>query len=94
MLFVILISFANCCFATTTETAPLELLFPDLKYEVKDRYGRTEIKYHYAVIEVHQATRIGFIKGYDDGTFRPFDPIKRSEFTKMLILFNICFYEK
>ena len=85
MLFVILTSFISCCYASAT-TGTIELLFPDLAYEVKDRNGKVQVKYHYAVREVHQATRIGFIQGYDDGTFRPFDSIKRSEFVKMLIV--------
>ena len=86
MLFVILTSFISFCYASDTAAPNIELLFPDLKYEVKDKMGRVTFKYYYAIREVHQATRIGFIQGYDDGTFKPFDSIKRSEFVKMLIV--------
>ena len=35
---------------------------------------------------IKQAVGIGVIQGYPDGTFKPHDSIKRSEFAKMLIV--------
>ena len=79
ILFVILTSFLSFCCAEQFD-------FPDL-YKVEiDRSGREIIVPHYAVREIKQATKIGVIHGYDDGTFKPYDSIKRSEFLKMLIV--------
>ena len=40
---------------------------------------------HEARREILIAARVGFIEGYEDGTFRPDNPITRSEFIKMLM---------
>lgn len=40
---------------------------------------------HEAKREILMAARVGFLEGYEDGTFKPDDPITRAEFIKMLM---------
>lgn len=40
---------------------------------------------HEAKPEILKAARVGFLEGYEDGTFKPDDPITRAEFIKMLM---------
>ena len=59
--------------------------YPDLTWITKDKNVREVVNVHFATREITQATNIKVMEGYPDGTFRPDDPIKRSEFIKMLI---------
>ena len=60
--------------------------FPDLTTEV---YNKDTKKYdkidHAYKRDILIAARIGFLEGYEDGTFKPDNPITRSEFIKMLM---------
>ena len=63
--------------------------FPDLIEEVINPTTRKVTK----VInpnrrEILMAARGGFIEGYEDGTFKPDNPITRAEFIKMLMSFS------
>ena len=40
---------------------------------------------HEARREILMAGRVGFLEGYEDGTFKPDNPITRAEFIKMLM---------
>ena len=40
---------------------------------------------HEAKREILMAARVGFLEGYEDGTFKPDDEITRAEFIKMLM---------
>ena len=60
--------------------------FPDL---TKSIYNKDTKKY-YKIDNAYKrdiliAARIGFLEGYEDGTFKPDNPITRSEFIKMLM---------
>lgn len=60
--------------------------FPDLITEV---YNKNTKKYEQIIHEdrreILMAARIGFLEGYEDGTFKPDNPITRAEFIKMLM---------
>lgn len=63
-----------------------EYKYPDLTWTTIDRLtGKTIYHTHPAAKEITQATDIKIMEGYPDGNFRPNDPIKRSEFIKILI---------
>ncbi len=59
--------------------------YNDLTWTTKDNYGRVTTHTHPAVREIKQASRIGIMNGYPDGTFKPNDTITRGEFIKILI---------
>lgn len=61
-----------------------EYKYPDLTW-TETINGRVVTKVHSAAREITQATNIGIMEGYPDGTFKPNDSIKRSEFIKILI---------
>ncbi len=60
--------------------------FPDLTYQV---YNKQKREYETFDVEnkreILMAARIGIINGYEDGTFKPDNPITRAEFIKMLM---------
>ena len=60
--------------------------FPDLTmmvYNPKTR--RDEEVPHTCKRDILIAARVGFLEGYEDGTFKPDNPITRAEFIKMLM---------
>lgn len=60
--------------------------FPDLTTKVYDTKSKKYIDApHGAKRDILIAARIGFLVGYEDGTFRPDNPITRAEFIKMLM---------
>lgn len=60
--------------------------FPDLETKVYNNVTKEyDIVEHEAKREILIAARIGFIEGYEDGTFKPDNPITRAEFIKMLM---------
>ncbi len=59
--------------------------YPDLTWITYGSNGRQIINVHFAAREITQATDIGVMVGYPDGTFKPNEPITRAEFIKMLI---------
>ena len=62
-----------------------EYKYPDLTWTTRLSNGTIKLNVHSAAREITQATNIGIMEGYEDGTFKPNDPIKRSEFIKTLI---------
>jgi len=60
--------------------------FPDLiTYVYNKKTKQNDEVIHEARREILIAARIGFIEGYEDGTFKPDNPITRAEFIKMLM---------
>lgn len=60
--------------------------FPDLvKTVYNSKTKKNEEVMHEARREILIAARVGFIEGYEDGTFKPDNPITRAEFIKMLM---------
>lgn len=57
----------------------------DLTEEVNDsNNGLNDMLGHWAKAVVDQATMLGIVSGYPDGTFRPNDEVSRAEFSVML----------
>ncbi len=81
ILLIFTLLFSMC----TVAYAENEYKYPDLVWYTRDKHGREVLTVHYAAREITQATNIGVMDGYPDGTFRPNEPVKRSEFIKMLI---------
>ena len=59
--------------------------YPDLTWTTYGLDNKPKQHYHYALREIIQATNIGVMQGYPDGTFKPDEPIIRCEFIKMLV---------
>ncbi len=59
--------------------------YPDLTWTTYNADNKPRQHYHYALREIIQATNIGVMEGYPDGTFMPDEPIIRCEFIKMLM---------
>lgn len=45
----------------------------------------SDIPTHWAKADVERSVQLGFINGYEDGTFRPDNTITRAEFTSALV---------
>ena len=76
--FIAIIATVAVCYAA-------EYKYSDLTWITKDRQGREIVNVHAATREITQATDINVMDGYPDGTFRPDEPIKRSEFIRCLL---------
>ena len=75
----ILLALAVCSYAKTVD-------FPDLITKVyNNRTRKYEDVPHKYKSEILVAAGVGFLEGYEDGTFKPDNPITRSEFIKMLM---------
>ena len=72
--------------STVSYTVKKDVDFPDLIVEVTIP---TTLKVTRIINpnrrEILMAARVGFIEGYEDGTFKPDNPITRAEFIKMLM---------
>lgn len=62
---------------TRAEFATIAVRFFDLSYEGKDLFP--DIANHWAREYINQAASAGFVNGYEDGAFRPDNPITRAE---------------
>lgn len=62
---------------TRAEFAAICARFDDSEVEAKEDF--TDVAGHWAEAEIHEAAARGWIKGYDDKTFRPDMPITRAE---------------
>ncbi len=62
-----------------------QYVFPDIAWYEMDNFGNM-VEHKYYVREITQAYNIGFIDGYEDGTFKPLNSISREEFVKMLMV--------
>ncbi|MBQ2840561.1 MAG: S-layer homology domain-containing protein [Oscillospiraceae bacterium] len=62
---------------TRAEFAVICARFDASEAEIKDRF--TDIAGHWAEAEIHKAAANGWIKGYEDSTFRPNNQITRAE---------------
>jgi len=69
-------------FITRGEFAAICARFDNSDFEVKDTF--TDIEGYWAENEILEATAHGWIKGYDDGTFRPDEFITRAEAITMI----------
>ena len=67
---------------TRAEFAVICARFDDSEYEVKDTF--TDIAGHWAEAEIHEAAAYGWIRGYEDNTFKPNKLITRAEAMTMI----------
>lgn len=67
---------------TRAEFATIAVRFFDLTYEGEDLFP--DIANHWAREYINQAASAGFVNGYEDGTFRPDNPITRAEAVTMV----------
>lgn len=80
-----LLAIFTICVSCFSVVNAVDYKYPDLTWEEKDRNGRPYIVVHHAAREITQASDIGVLDGYPDGSFKPNDSITRAEFIKSLI---------
>ena len=85
-LIIILATIFLICISTSVFVFAKEYAYPDLTWTTKDKFGRIITHVASGEREIAQATAIGILEGYPDGTFKPNNPITRSEFIKSLIV--------
>ena len=61
--------FAPDDFITRAEFAAICARFDESEFDINDTF--TDISGHWAETEIYEAAAHGWIKGYEDGTFRP-----------------------
>ncbi len=64
---------------TTTETAA-----PKVVSEVYSKTSFSDIDGHWAKSWIEKSIKMGFVSGYEDGTFKPDRTITRAEFSKLI----------
>ncbi len=69
-------------FITRAEFAAICARFDDSEFEVVDEF--TDVATHWAEAEIHEAAAHGWIRGYEDGTFKPDQFITRAEAMTMI----------
>ncbi len=74
--------FAPEDYITRAEFAAICARFDDSEYEVIDSF--TDVAGHWAEADIHEAAAYGWIKGYEDGTFKPDQLISRAEAMTMI----------
>ncbi len=75
-------SFVPNAFITRAEFAAICARFDDSEYEIVDNF--TDVNDHWAENEIHEAAAHGWIRGYEDGTFKPDQFITRAEAMTMI----------
>lgn len=74
--------FVPDAFITRAEFAVICARFDDSEFEVVDEF--TDVKGHWAETEIHEAAAHGWIRGYEDNTFKPDQFITRAEAMTMI----------
>ena len=75
-------SFAPDEFITRAEFAAICARFDNSEFEVVDTF--TDVEGHWAEHDIHEAAAHGWIRGYEDGTFKPDRFITRAEAMTMI----------
>ena len=75
-------SFVPDAFITRAEFAVICARFDDSGFEVVDNF--TDVAGHWAEHDIHEAAAHGWIRGYEDGTFKPDQFITRAEAMTMI----------
>lgn len=70
-------SFVPDAFITRAEFAAICARFDDSEFEIVNEF--TDVQGHWAEHDIHEATAHGWIRGYEDGTFKPDQFITRAE---------------
>ncbi len=74
--------FVPDAFITRAEFAAICARFDDSEFEVIDNF--TDVAGHWAEHDIHEAAAHGWIRGYEDGTFKPDQFITRAEAMTMI----------
>ncbi len=74
--------FVPDAFITRAEFAAICARFDDSEFEVVDNF--TDVQGHWAEHDIHEAAAHGWIRGYEDGTFKPDQFITRAEAMTMI----------
>ena len=74
--------FVPDAFITRAEFAAICARFDDSEFEVVDNF--TDVAGHWAEHDIHEAAAHGWIRGYEDGTFKPDQFITRAEAMTMI----------
>lgn len=74
--------FVPDAFITRAEFAAICARFDDSQFEVVDNF--TDVQGHWAENDIHEAAAHGWIRGYEDGTFKPDKFITRAEAMTMI----------
>ena len=75
-------AFVPDAFITRAEFATICARFDDSEFEVVDNF--TDVQGHWAEHDIHEAAAHGWIRGYEDGTFKPNQFITRAEAMTMI----------
>ncbi len=67
---------------TRAEFAAICARFDNSEYEIADNF--TDVSGHWAEAEIHEAAAHGWIRGYEDGSFKPNKQITRAEAMTMI----------
>lgn len=73
--------------ASTPETAPeatTETAAPTVVSEAYSKTSFSDINGHWAKSWIEKSVKMGFVSGYEDGTFKPDRTITRAEFSKLI----------
>ena len=74
--------FVPDAFITRAEFAAICARFDDSQFEVVDNF--TDVQGHWAENDIHEAAAHGWIRGYEDGKFKPDKFITRAEAMTMI----------
>ncbi len=74
--------FVPDAFITRAEFATICARFDDSEFEVVDNFS--DVQGHWAEHDIHEAAAHGWIRGYEDGTFKPDQFITRAEAMTMI----------
>ncbi len=75
-------TFVPDAYITRAEFAAICARFDDSEFEITD--GFTDVAGHWAEAEIHEAAAHGWIRGYNDNTFKPDQLITRAEAMTMI----------
>ena len=75
-------TFVPDAFITRAEFATICARFDDSEFEITDNF--TDVQGHWAEHDIHEAAAHGWIRGYEDGTFKPDQFITRAEAMTMI----------
>ncbi|MBE7049364.1 MAG: hypothetical protein E7394_01160 [Ruminococcaceae bacterium] len=76
------VAFAPADFITRAEFAAICARFDESEFDIDDTFA--DISGHWAETEIYEAAAHGWIKGYEDGTFRPDELITRAQAITMI----------
>lgn len=68
----------------STNVMPTSFEITNVTLETKSQVTFSDIEGHWAKSWIEKAVKLGFVSGYEDGTFKPDRTITRAEFSKLI----------